>query len=93
MTKSIALLGLVCVVLLGCGGSGDSTPSPEPVADGDAGASPMPAPVDRACVTGEQGYVTAFALSLTSYGCTEVVNRSGIAGGRSWCCPSGTRFE
>lgn len=85
----LALLALV--ILVGCGSTvdpcGDTSPNAEE-AGGDAGLSP--APVDRACVPGEQGNVTGFALSLAGYGCTEIVNRSGITGGRSWCCPSGT---
>lgn len=86
------VLALLALALVGCGSAVDSSGDPTPNAeqgDGDAGSEPMPPPVDRACVAGEQGYVTGFGLLLSGYGCTEVVNRSGIDGGRSWCCPSG----
>ena len=76
--------------LVGCSGavdSGNTTPDAEQ--GGDAGTASMPAPVDRACVTGEEAFVSPFGLSLTGYGCTEVVNQSGIPGARAWCCPSG----
>lgn len=92
--KRLALLALVLFAMLavGCSGavdpSGDRTPDAGQV-DGSAGAASVPTPVDRTCGAGEQGYVSAFDLSLTGYDCTEVINRSGIPGGRSWCCPTG----
>ena len=63
--------------------------APDAEQGGAAGAASMPTPEDRACVAGEQGSVTSPGLSLTGYGCTEVINRSGIPGARSWCCPVG----
>jgi len=45
------------------------------------------APVDRACTADERGYVTAAVLALDD--CTEIVNRSGVVGGRVWCCVDG----
>jgi hypothetical protein len=89
--RIVALVLTLLMLLTACGASGGSPGDTTPDAEegGDAGAPSMPAPVDRACVMGEEGLVTAAGLSLAGYGCTEVVNRSGIAGGRSWCCPSG----
>jgi len=76
-------LALAVLLSVGCSGAESSD------GEGCAGAAPMPALVDRACVAGEQGNVTGYGLSLTGEGCTEVVNRSGITGARSWCCPIG----
>lgn len=89
-TARVALaLVLLAMLAIGCSAavetSGDPTPDVEQV-DGGAGAASMPTPVDRACTAAEQGYVSAAGLSLTESGCTEVVNNSGISGGRAWCC-------
>jgi len=96
--RAVALGILVLLALALCVGcsaavdtSGDTTLDPEQV-DGGAGvaSASVSTLVDRACVAGEEGLVTPFGLSLTESGCTERLNTSGIPGGRSWCCPSGT---
>jgi len=94
LSKSLCVRALflaLLVLLTGCGAAIESSGDTDAEQGGAAGAASIPEPADRACVwPDERGNVTPAGLSLAGYGCTEVVNRSGIVGARFFCCPVGS---
>lgn len=79
LIRSLALLAALALPACVC--------APADLPDGAEAEPPASTLPDRACYyPDESACVTQPALSLTEYGCEEIVNRSGIPGARAWCC-------